>query len=38
MNLEVSNCYNKLLIENLSRFINYLFYPFVYIKKYSKLD
>ncbi|CAD8052125.1 unnamed protein product [Paramecium primaurelia] len=36
--LEVSNCYNKHLIENLSRFIKYLFYPFVYIKKYSKLN
>ncbi|CAD8058871.1 unnamed protein product [Paramecium sonneborni] len=36
--LEVSNCYNKRLIENLSRFIKYFFYPFVYIKKYSKLD
>ncbi|CAD8048639.1 unnamed protein product [Paramecium primaurelia] len=36
--LQVSNCYNKHLIENLSRFIKYLFYPFVYIHKYTKLD
>ncbi|CAD8140691.1 unnamed protein product [Paramecium octaurelia] len=36
--LVVRNCYNKYLIQNLSRFIKYLFYPNVYINKYSKLD